>query len=55
MSQDDLQCRKMNRPVSREKPVCLDPDNPCKFRSECLVYLLWKTLLEEEAGKRDPD
>jgi len=41
-SGDCLLCRKMNKEVCGDNPVCQAPDEPCKFRSECLIYAIWR-------------
>jgi len=47
-SDEWLVCRKTGQKVLGSAAVCQEPDNPCKFRSECLIYVLWREREEEE-------
>ena len=35
-----LLCRKTGRRVDVEHPRCQAPDEPCKYRSECIIYAM---------------
>ena len=37
---DGLVCRKTRRRVDGRDPRCPAPDQPCKFRSECVIYAM---------------
>lgn len=39
-AEHDLLCRKSNQKVPASAPRCLHPDEPCKFRTQCLIYAL---------------
>ena len=42
-----LKCVKKNEAVPADRIACADPLNPCKHRSECIVYALWQESLRE--------
>jgi len=37
---EGLVCRKTGRHVDAEHPRCQAPDEPCKYRSECIIYAM---------------
>ncbi len=40
-----LVCQKFGYKVKvSEKIKCFDPKNPCKFRLECPIYAIWKSV-----------
>jgi len=51
MSKRGLLCKKSNRTVPADRPRCLHPDEPCKFRTDCLIYALAQEEEREAATK----
>jgi len=47
-----LKCHKTGRDVPLSHPVCQAPDEPCKYRSECMIYALEQDEKEAQRKKR---
>ena len=43
-----LRCLKHGDSISRERPVCPYPQEPCKYRSNCVVFALGEYMADGE-------
>ena len=49
---EGLLCRKTGRYVDAEHPRCQAPAEPCKYRSECIIYVMEE---DEKVSRSEPD